>query len=209
MAKGEIVGWLNSDDVYFDKDVVYNVVKTLEKFEDVDLIYGDFVRIDEKNLITKLYHCPRKVSYKHFFARTPISQPAVFFRRRVIEDDVLDISLNYVMDLEFWLRLVVSRRKFKYLNRILAAERMHGDCKSVSQLEKLKLEARYVRRKYFQFYGVGYHISYILDKIRFGLLRAKSLSTLLSLYSKKGDDYMPKLRFDSKLNVILRQLNLL
>ncbi|MCK4733699.1 MAG: glycosyltransferase, partial [Methanophagales archaeon] len=40
MAKGEIIGWVNSDDGYFDVSAISSVVKYFDKYKGADVIYG-------------------------------------------------------------------------------------------------------------------------------------------------------------------------
>jgi len=40
MAKSEIIGWLNSDDVYIDRGVVRVVVEAFKKNRDIDMGMG-------------------------------------------------------------------------------------------------------------------------------------------------------------------------
>jgi len=129
MAKGEIIGWLNSDDVYFSRDVVSSIVEEFEKNPEVDVIYGDGVQIDEKNRIIRISKSP-EWSYNRLCRMCFIIQPSVFFKRRVIDNDLLDTTLNYSMDYEFWLRLG-QRYKFKCVNKILSGDRFHKKMKRI------------------------------------------------------------------------------
>ena len=52
MATGDIVGVLNSDDLFYDKQVVADVVKAFES-DDIDCVYGDLEFV-AANDITKV-----------------------------------------------------------------------------------------------------------------------------------------------------------
>ena len=55
-----------------------------------------------------------------------LCQPAVFFRRRVIERfGPFDARLNYCMDYEYWLRLGMRGARFVHIPMRLAASRLH------------------------------------------------------------------------------------
>lgn len=56
MATGELVGILNSDDFFSDKDVVGNIVAAFEK-EEIDAVYGDvrFVAPDDLSKTVRYY----------------------------------------------------------------------------------------------------------------------------------------------------------
>jgi len=154
-VKGDIVGWLNSDDVYFSKDVFSYVVEEFERNPDVDVIYGDDVFIDANNKVFRL----RKIldwNYNKLIRRFSLSQPATFFRINVVKENKLDEKLGYSMDLDFWLRLG-KLYKFKHLNRVLAGNRIH------STRKRLKAgicgeEDKDVLKKYGQNFGVSYYV---------------------------------------------------
>lgn len=48
LASGEIVGWLHSDDVFYDDEVIRRVVEVFEN-TDCDLVYGDGIFISPSN----------------------------------------------------------------------------------------------------------------------------------------------------------------
>lgn len=129
-AKGDIVAWLNSDDTYFDVDVLARVAEYFEQ-HDADVIYGDLVYIDQHSVVTAIDarpdFDPQKLPY-----RILIGQPATFFRRQVVEEEKLDIELDYSMDYEYWLRLS-ERFTFLHVDDILAGFRSYPDQKSQDQ----------------------------------------------------------------------------
>ncbi|WP_255196036.1 glycosyltransferase family 2 protein [Halorarius litoreus] len=102
-ASGEIVGWLNSDDVYFDTRVFDRVVEAFER-TGADVIYGDLAYVDGRSRVTEIDVRPEfdrsKLAY-----RILIGQPATFFRAEVVKEHQLDTSLQFCMDYEFWLRI--------------------------------------------------------------------------------------------------------
>lgn len=44
---GDFVGWLNSDDVYFDRKAVQSAVTALQKNSEVDVVFGEVALISE------------------------------------------------------------------------------------------------------------------------------------------------------------------
>ena len=203
LSQGEIIGWLNSDDVYFDRDVIRIVVQEFQRHPEADIIYGDIVFISEDGLILKV-QCVPSFSYSRLLRGCFIEQPAVFLRRNVIEKYQLDTGLRYAMDYEYWLR-IGKEYHFHHLPRILAADRNYSGRKMIAQWDELIKESDKVRRKYGQTYGLEYFIGRYVDKLVSGVpRRLKGLILLLAFYGKQ--DYAFNAYRDSLLATIQRQL---
>jgi len=206
MAKGEIIGWLNSDDVYFTKDVISYVVKEFSKSE-ADVIYGDHVTINENNLILKIRHIVPWFSYARLLRVDFICQPSTLSRRTVIQKYQLDIDLDLPMDYEFWLRIAKDDMKFKYVHRILSADRRHTTAKTISRWEEMKADTRKIQEEYGQKFNIRYHFLRQFDNILFALLKICGVKKIIELYlhSEKQNLAFPA-KFDSLLKAVLRQL---
>ena len=104
MTQGEIIGWLNSDDIYF-ADTVSSVIEYFEAHPHVDVVYGNAHHIGRNDEYIDNYPT-EKWSYARLMDACFICQPALFFRRRCVKKcGMLDRKLEYCMDYEYWLRL--------------------------------------------------------------------------------------------------------
>jgi hypothetical protein len=129
------VAWLNADDAY-QPGAVAAAVRALEADPALDVVYGDAVYWDEHGRVVRAYPA-EPFDFARLFGRAVcyVPQPATFLRRRVLEaDGLLDESLHYALDFEYWLRLGASGRRFRHLPISLAALRLHADAKSVRDL---------------------------------------------------------------------------
>lgn len=127
LATGEYVGWLNSDDVYFDTGVLSRVPKHFER-TGADVVYGDLAYVDGDSRVTEIdvrpEFDPAKLPY-----RILVGQPATFFRQDVVRNERLNKTLHYCMDYEFWIRL--SRRyDIRHVRDVLAGFRVHSEQKT-------------------------------------------------------------------------------
>jgi glycosyltransferase involved in cell wall biosynthesis len=126
-ADGEIVAWLNSDDVYFDVGVLDRVVDYFDRYP-ADVIYGDLAYIGVDSRVNAIDVRPdfdaRKLPY-----RILIGQPATFFRRAVVEEEKLRVDLDFSMDYEYWLRLA-QNYSFRHVADVLAGFRSYEAQKS-------------------------------------------------------------------------------
>lgn len=144
-ATGEIVGWLNSDDRY-RVGCFEHVVRAFEENPNVDIFYGDYLMVDE---IGKVLKIRREIEFSAFvllYHRVLyIPTTATFFRRRVFEEgNWLDETLQYAMDLEFFIRLSKRGYQFKHIPQLLADFRMQPDSKTCSHPDRQRLEHRQV-----------------------------------------------------------------
>lgn len=147
-TKGEIVGWLNSDDIYYE-----NTLKTILHFfsvyPEIDIVYGEANHIDENDLIINKYPTEawnvdqlKNICY--------LCQPAVFFRRKILEKHgYLNENLHFCMDYEFWLRLADKNVKFYFLDEILAGSRLHPNTKTLgSRIQVHKEIIKVFKKRY-------------------------------------------------------------
>lgn len=135
-SHGDIIGWLNSDDAFYDCRVVEEVVDYFASHPDVDVVYGHAARITADGKIVYFVWVP---PYSRALMKLLcfLIQPAVFFRRRVLEGMFLDEAYQFAMDWELWLRLEQSH-KFARMNRILAIDRLQPDRKMKTWLPVLE-----------------------------------------------------------------------
>jgi glycosyltransferase involved in cell wall biosynthesis len=134
-AQGEVVGWLNSDDVYFDRKVVSTSVSALLAHPDVDVVHGEVAMISEDSGLQMIY-CLPKFDYRRVLRGYHISQPTVFFRRCVTDKHRLDPTLRVAIDHIYWLQ-IGPEHKFLKIERVQAGDRDHGARISRSSYELL------------------------------------------------------------------------
>ncbi|HKC23704.1 MAG TPA: glycosyltransferase family 2 protein [Thermoanaerobaculia bacterium] len=132
-ASGEVLGYLNSDDLLLP-GALAAVGDTFASDPDLVFVYGRAIYIDAEGrrlgpYLTRPYDAGALASFCF------VAQPAAFFRRRVWEEiGPFDASLHHTMDYDFWLRLA-SRyppERVRYIDRELAAARLHPDAKTVA-----------------------------------------------------------------------------
>lgn len=143
-TRGDIIGWLNSDDIYYP-GALSAVLNLFEECPQTEVVYGDADHIDENDQIIETYYT-EDWDYERLKEVCFLCQPAVFFRRRILERlGSLDSSLKYCMDYEYWLRLG-SRVPFVRMKRKLAGSRMYGENKTLGQRIAVHREINHMLR---------------------------------------------------------------
>jgi glycosyltransferase involved in cell wall biosynthesis len=139
MVKGEIVSWINSDDMYFDN--AFNIVTNyFFKHPEVDFVYGDGDVVDENRelqweWLSRPYDFDLLKSY-HFLWNdftNYIMQQATFWKKIVFDKmGFLDESFHFAMDVEYWVRAGANGLKIEHIPEKLGKFRMITGTKSLS-----------------------------------------------------------------------------
>lgn len=129
IATGEILGWLNSDDIYYSQTLQV-VADYFSSHPECDVIYGEADYIDADDKLMDEYPT-RSWNFSKLKSGCFICQPSVFFRKSVLEEfGPLDNKLNFCMDYEYWLRCGQDK-PFVYLQGKLAASRLYAENKTI------------------------------------------------------------------------------
>ena len=207
-ARGEIVGWLNSDDVYFDRKVISTSVAALEAHPEVDIVHGEVAMISEDSGLQMVW-CFPKFDYGRALRGYIIPQPTVFFRRAVTDKHRLDPNLRVAIDHIYWLQ-VGREHKFLKINRIQAGDRDHG--MRISQVSNREMSE--TGRKMCAAYGAGEKLGFLarqLDRVWKALMRGKGLlnaMTLTSTINAHPEDLAFPLWIDSPAKLAARQVTM-
>lgn len=150
LALGELVGWINSDDILYE-NCVQNIVNLYEmRKNDGVIFYSSKVDLLDKNGIvyeTRIVEIKNKNHIIH--NNYDIIQQGSFYNLEIIKKiNFLDEKLHYCMDLDLWLRLL-NHGNIYYINtkNAVAGFRRWEEAKTTSGGNKFLLDILHVLRR--------------------------------------------------------------
>lgn len=147
LARGEILAWLNSDDLYLP-GAISEAVAALAAHPDCSAVYSDFVVIDERGVELARFPSLDFDLDQEINAGNFVPQPTAFFRREALERvGWLDERYRYAMDYDLFIR-VGKRSRLLHAERYWAAFRLRPESKTVSQSRRFWREEREISRRH-------------------------------------------------------------
>ena len=132
LARGEVLAWLNCDDMLMP-GAVARAVGVFQREPLVDVVYGHCAHVDEAGDFLGYFHFISE--YDEGALRNIsdfIPQPSTFFRRSAYErSGGVDASLYYAMDWDLWCRMARTGARFRFIPEVLSGARIHAGAKTV------------------------------------------------------------------------------
>lgn len=126
MATGDVIGILNSDDLFMDNRVLADVANAFNK--NTDAIFGNLYFVDQED-VNQIVRIWKGSTYKSFKSGWHPAHPTFYVRREVYEKyGVFDTTFDVSADFELMLRLIEKHQiRTKYLDRYMVRMRMGGE----------------------------------------------------------------------------------
>lgn len=149
LAKGDLVGWINSDDILYP-ECVEKIVNFYTKTPNAVIIYNNYQHIiDRNNKVKQLIHLeiPNR---EHLLCKDyRIIQQGSFYNSDIVHRiDYLNDKLHYCMDLDLWLRLLDHGNIYGIENKPLSAFREWEETKTSTGRYKFFREIRKVIKQH-------------------------------------------------------------
>lgn len=131
LTKGEIISWLNADDL-LAPNAISHAVEAMQAHPEIGGLYGNCTYISENGAIIKAYPV-QQYDYDLLVSETEnfIPQPGTFLRRDIVNRaGNLDETFHYVMDYDLWLRMGLYA-PMMYLPYISGYARLHNNAKTL------------------------------------------------------------------------------
>ncbi|MEO6052655.1 MAG: glycosyltransferase family 2 protein [Chthoniobacterales bacterium] len=161
-ATGEVVGWLNSDDMLCE-NALLKIGETFANHPDAVVVYGLGAKVDRQGELIRWVPF-REFDRKALKTAYRVIQPAMFFKKDVYwKTGGLDIDLHYAMDWELLIRMA-QRGDVISIPDEIAKIRFYEDTKTSTGGWKRMQEIAEIGRKYNGLTDANY-ISFIVRSI--------------------------------------------
>lgn len=155
-ATGDVVGWINSDDVMF-RNSLFIIADFFMKHPQCEFANGVVADIDRDGRIKKFTHI---IMSKYFMKHGcyNICQQGMFWKRELFNRlGYLDETFHAKMDVEWLIRNYEANTKVMLLNKPIAAIRVYGETKTAMGGDIWKNDAEKIRLRYNGEYSPNRH----------------------------------------------------
>jgi glycosyltransferase involved in cell wall biosynthesis len=164
-SSGEILAWLNSDDVYLP-GTLFKIANLFAENKFTDVVYGNMYIIDAFNKIIGerrlIPWIPVISKLGTLYGGYGVYQPSSFWKRKLhFKVGGLDTEFKFCMDNELQIKFVLANAKFKFVDEFLTAFRVHEDSKTVTLQE---IQANEIKTAYKK-HDINRSMTFIYSKI--------------------------------------------
>jgi glycosyltransferase involved in cell wall biosynthesis len=167
-SSGEIIGWLNADDIYAT-DAIGVAARRFAADTDLVMIYGEAEHVDASGSLLYRYPTrPPSAGIEAFQTGCFICQPTVFLRRCVFDQlGGLDEGLSTAFDFDLWLRVFhYFPGRIGYTDRVQAYSRLHGSTITSLQRKAVASEATRLLSRYLGNADLRWILTYVDEAVR-------------------------------------------
>lgn len=183
-SQGEILAYLNTDDLYLPWTVKV-VVRFFQQDPGVEVCYGNMINTNLETGRNRLFFYP-KFDLQFLIRRGSLGQPTVFFRRSVLNKvGFLDEELKFVADCEYWMR-AGRQCKISKIEQVLAIERDHPATQRERYSPQLREELRNVRARYGKANSLRGKLTIVSDYLKLFWVYRVSMAGFILHYVRRS-----------------------
>jgi len=188
-ATGEIVCWINSDDVMLP-GTLYFVANLFNNDSELIFLNGLTIEIDKSDFIKKNTHIILN-KWLHEKGAYNVSQLGFFWKRCLFNRiGYLDDSYHACMDVEWLIRILESGVKIKQTNRPLGGIRVYSETKSAIGGEIWRIDWEKIKNKYNGRYVMNRKSFYFILYVFIRLINGYYLNDIIYRIKYKNKKWM-------------------
>jgi glycosyltransferase involved in cell wall biosynthesis len=139
LAHGDIIGWVNSDDLYLP-GAIQGALEAFQAHPEAGMVYSNVRAIDGQGRTTNLMRYG-DWGLEDLMTFHIIGQPGVLMHHEALKKaGYLDLNYHYMLDHHLWLRLA-QVAPMVHVDSVWAAGRFHEAAKNVAQAARFGQEA--------------------------------------------------------------------
>ena len=119
MSSGRWIIFMNSGDLFYKKNVLYNFLS--ENIKNCDIVYGDTL-VSAKNLRYTI----NSKSFKHKTLLMPFCHQSVFVKSNILKKRSFSLKYRFSSDFDFFYYCYLSRKKFQKIDYIISKVKSGG-----------------------------------------------------------------------------------
>lgn len=173
-ATGDVIGWLNADDMYLPETFV-KVAKNLSK-ETIDAVYANYKFVDSVGNVTRELITQNSKKWMSLFYCF-IPSTTFFFKRKIVDQGILiDKKFHIAMDKEFFAHIYDAGFNIQKIDSFFAHFRWHENNKSIDSNEVKQIRFKEGIQTFNRYSSFNLPVNTI------GILCYKILMTYCGLY---------------------------
>jgi len=210
-ARGEIMCWLNADDIYFPW-TINTVLSVFEKYENISWLCGIPSFMNEDGSLKKNYSkvsCKSRLAIKNGWYNNSglgyLQQESMFWRRTLYEKcGGINLNYKYAADFDLWCRFAIYEELWT-VDMPLASFRIRNSSLSKKYISTYEKEVRIITLKMSKFPVPLFYLSknIFFNKFIRVLFYAKTNIVMYSMYS---DDLLTVNCYKNASSLFLSQL---
>ncbi|MCZ8513598.1 glycosyltransferase [Paenibacillus filicis] len=151
LASGEYIAWLSSDDIFYPHKLSVQIPFMLSR--NASISFSAFDLIDEHNRITEYHVGPRFPNVASLYGAMRHGNPingctVVAQKEMLLQVGIFHEALPYTHDYDLWVRLILSRVHFHYLDQPLIQYRWHNRMGTLKHRPAIEQEIRLIQSSY-------------------------------------------------------------
>ena len=144
LASGDVVGFLNSDDIFMDDKCVEEIARSFTMKEEIDLVFGNILIVSQKDIYKTIrFNKPGKFKKGKLMKGWLPPHPTLYMKKKIFDNlNGFNTSFKIQADFEMMIR-IFEKNDFKsfYIDKVLVRMRFGGASTRISNLLRGNIEA--------------------------------------------------------------------